>query len=153
MDVFGAFGSAVGCFFLFRPAYSPPLCAGAGLGNRATHRTVDFLCSVIYRPAISSQLIVGGDLYDLWHRTVRLSVFFFSAIQLRLTPIARVAFSRCRRHILDSRWQWFSLTFFLFLTGRPPILPLSLVFFLGLVASLFRGVGVGFDEPHLRLVL
>ena len=47
-------------------------------------------------------------------------------------------------------WRWFSLTWFLSVDDRPPFFPPFLAFLVGFVASPLRGVGVGFEGPHLR---
>ena len=49
-------------------------------------------------------------------------------------------------------WRWFSLTFFLSVVDRPPLFPFLLAFLVSFAASPFRDVGVGFEEPPLRLI-
>ena len=48
-------------------------------------------------------------------------------------------------------WRWFFVDdFFLPLEATLPFILFS--YFAGFVALPFRGVGVGFEEPHLRLM-
>ena len=127
----------LGMVFAFFILLTPPLSVGAGLGNRATH---------------------------LWHRT------HFQSCGLGLGGSWRIPCYFCSRF-------WYSLFAFPLLVffALPPVesgiamafvdglfLPLRarasflsflvLSYLFGFVASPFRGVGVGFEEPHLRLV-
>ena len=47
-------------------------------------------------------------------------------------------------------WRWFSLTFSCPVRTDSLSFPFFLAFLVGFVVSPFRGVGVGFEEPHLR---
>ena len=74
-----------------------------------------------------------------WHRV--LTIFRFSMKLPR--PLPPVAGGMAMAFVDD---------LFLPLRARPCFLPLFLTNLVGFVASPFRGVGVGFEEPHLRLM-
>ena len=152
-------------FVLPTPPGSVP---GRGLGNRGAtlwHKTDGFLCPFLFRPADPLAVGAGGDLGTSATPTVAQDCVAFCFLLFggifRLAPtrqgcgcfgfrfsddtfLLRPPFQVIRR--------WFSLTFFLSLTDRPPFFPLFLAFLVGFVVSPFRGVVVGFGEPHLRLM-
>ena len=75
---------------------------------------------------------------------------------LRLWRYCRVSFFR--GHVFDPPlpfqviWRWFSTAFFSVPHGGAFLsFPFYLARLVGFVTSPFRGVGVGFEEPHLRL--
>ena len=111
---------------------TPPLGAGGILGNFATPTVA--LHYVIF-------LIVGG-------------------INSPRLPSLRwwryFGFSLFRRHVFappspcQVTWRWFSVTFFSRFRIGLRSFPCCLTFVVSFVASPFRGVGVGFEDPHLR---
>ena len=110
----------------------PPLSVGTGLGNRATH----------LRDRTRFQSSRLGFLCDSWHlpcyfsSRFRCSFFAFPCI-FPAPPRRGWHGDDSPKRILPAPQGWV----FLFFT-----------YFAGFVALPFRGVGVGFEEPHLRLM-
>ena len=69
-------------------------------------------------------------------------VFAFPSTRFRSAPSVQVI------------WRWLCLSFFFFCPLRLGLLyfPSNLALLVGFVSPPFRGVGVGFEEPHVRLM-
>ena len=141
-------GWAVPAFFVLPTP--PRSVAGRGLGNQAAklwHRTVDFSCSFLFRPADLPPLAAGGDLGIFCHSDCGAGLCDFLFFPFRLysfaspplaTVVALLRFSLFRPHVfaplplLGDMAVIFLDFCFLPSTDRPPFF----TFFLGIPCRL-----------------
>ena len=143
------------------PPHSVP---GHGLGNRAAqlrHRTVCFTCSFLFRPVDPpprGRGVLGNFATPTVPQDYVIFLLFGGVISPR-PPSPRwwryFGFSLFRRHVfapLPLPIDMAVVFIDVFSPFRIGLLyfPFYLAFLVGFVASPFRGVGVGFEEPHLR---
>ena len=134
----------------------PPLNVGVGLGNRAAHlwhRTVGFSFFFLFlrRPADPHFFGAEGDLGNLVNHAVAPDLCDFWVLPFAFMPTyARPPHPHAPR-AGDAAVGSVDIFPFPFRIGLLS-LPFLLVFLLGFVASLFKGVAACSEEPHLRLM-